>query len=257
MTAMIMQGTLAALFTSLFAGLGGFLVYVKKSYSRDNINFLLNVAAGIMLASSFFTLLVPAADRVVEMPLGKYWGAGLLVISVLSGMGMVGILHAVLPHEHEISGHHGMQMDLRSSWLFVIAIAIHKFPEGLAVGVAYAGEQLYNPRSLAIGIGLQNIPEGLMVSVSLMAIGFSRLKAAWFATMTGLMQPLGAFIGVVGAGWSMAFVPFGMAMAGGTMLFVIINEIIPETYTNKENEKHTIAIMLGFVLMMFMSIVLD
>ncbi|MGN0913842.1 MAG: ZIP family metal transporter [Alphaproteobacteria bacterium] len=256
MTTMIIQGTLAALFTSLFAGLGGFLVFFKKNYSKSNINFLLNAAAGIMLASSFFTLLVPAAGTVVSMPMGKYWGALLLVVSVLAGVGIVWILHAVLPHEHEISGHHGLQMDLRSSWLFVIAIAIHKFPEGLAVGVAYAGERLYNPESLAIGIGLQNIPEGLMVSVTLMAIGFSRLKAALFAAVTGLMQPFGALIGVIGTGWSMAFVPFGMAMAGGTMLFVIINEIIPETYANKENEKHTMAIMLGFVMMMFMSIVL-
>lgn len=253
---MLTQGIIAACYTSLFAGLGGLLIFFKKSYSRQNINFLLNVSAGVMLASSFFTLLAPAVQEVPNMEMGKYWGAFFMLAAVLVGMGIVWILHAVLPHNHEISGHHGMNIDMRASWLFVIAIAIHKFPEGLAVGVAYAGEHLHNPRSLAIGIALQNIPEGLMVAVSLVAIRFSRFKAMLFAALTGLMQPLGALLGVIGAGWSTQFVPFGMAIAGGTMLFVIINEIMPETYVKDENEKQTVAIMLGFVLMMCMSMIL-
>ncbi len=251
------QGLSASLIAGLFTCVGGFMIFLKRNYSQENINLMLNVAAGVMLAAAFFSLLVPAISGITSMSIGKYWGALLLVFSVLSGMGLVWILHAILPHEHKISAHCEPQMRLRSSWLFVIAIAIHKFPEGLAVGVAYAGEHLYNPDSLTVGIGVQNIPEGLMVAVTLMAVGFSRLKSALFASATGLVQPLGALIGVIGTGWSMNFIPFGMAVAGGTLLFVVINEILPETYTNKENKKYTAAVMLGFLFMTYLTMILE
>ena len=163
----------------------------------------------------------------------------------------------ILPHEHELTGRHGISLDLRSSWLFIIAIAIHKFPEGLAVGVAYAGEQIQNPKALALGIALQNIPEGLMVAVTLIGIGFSKFKSALFAGLTGLLQPVGAIIGILATSESEKIVPYGMIWAAGTMLFVIINEIIPETYARKNDNTNSLAIFMGFIVMTFMSIILN
>lgn len=254
---LLIHGTLAALFASLFAGLGGFMIFLKKRYSRENIDFMLNIAAGIMLASSVFTLLAPAVVSINQVEENHYWGGLWIVLALMCGVGMIWLLHAVLPHEHEYSGKHGSNaINMRSSLLFIFAIAIHKFPEGLAVGVAYAGQELFDPKALAVGIALQNIPEGLMVAVSLVAIDFSQLKAALLATLSGLMQPLGAVVGILGTGFSPKLVPFGMALAGGTMLFVIINEVLPETYIRRNEEKSSAAILIGFVFMTYLSIVL-
>ena len=239
------HGTIAAVFTSLFAGLGGFLIFCKKHYSHENIDFMLNIAAGIMLASSVFTLLAPAAASINQVEANHYLGGLWIVLAVIGGVGIIWILHD--------SGKHGEgAINMRSSLLFIFAIAIHKFPEGLAVGVAYAGQELFDPKALAVGIALQNIPEGLMVAVSLVAIRFSRLKAALLAAVSGLMQPLGALVGILGTGFS----PFGMALAGGTMLFVIINEVLPETYIRRNEEKSSAAILIGFIFMTYLSIVL-
>lgn len=254
---LLLHGTLAAVFTSLFAGLGGFLIFCKKNYSHENIDFMLNIAAGIMLASSVFTLLAPAVTSINQMEANHYLGGLWIIFAVICGVGVIWLLHAVIPHEHEYTGRHGsLAIDVRSSLLFIFAIAIHKFPEGLAVGVAYAGQELFDPKALAVGIALQNIPEGLMVAVSLVAIGFSRLKAALLAALTGLMQPLGALAGILGTGFSPKLVPFGMALAGGTMLFVIINEVLPETYIRRNKEKSSAAILIGFIFMTYLSIVL-
>ncbi len=252
----ILEGTLAAVFTSFFAAIGGFLVFLKKNYNTENINFLLNVAAGVMLSSSVFTLLAPAAASLSVGDESRYMGAFSISLAVIGGMLLVWLMHFIVPHEHEPSADLLGGIDSKSAWLFVFAIAIHKFPEGLAVGVAYAGEKLNNPNSLVIGIALQNIPEGLMVALSLVAVGWKRFSAAGIAALTGLMQPVGAMVGAFSAEISATFVPFAMAMAGGCMLFVIINEIIPQTYGCGENGKQTLAIMLGFVLMMYINMAL-
>lgn len=167
------------------------------------------------------------------------------------------MLNALLPHEHEISGHHGGMMNIGAAWLFVIAVSIHKMPEGLAIGVAYGGENLSNPESLTIGIALQNIPEGLTVAIALIAAGYSRLKAALAATLSGMMQPLGAVFGLLIADFGSLMVPLGMAFAGGAMLFVIVNEVLPETYDAKQSKKSALAFFAGFVLMCGLSIAMQ
>lgn len=154
-------------------------------------------------------------------------------------------------------GHHGMNFSLKTAWLFIIAITLHKIPEGLAVGVAYSAEDFMNPDSLVLGIALHNIPEGLTIAISLVAAKCSRLKAALTAAAIGLVQPLGAALGLVTMGISEKIVPLGMAMAGGTLLFVVINEILPETYGVKKTEKASFALFLGFICMTYMNIVLD
>ena len=258
MTETLVSGIMASLLTAGFVALGGFLVFLKKSYDRRVINFLLNAAAGIMLASTFFTLLSPAVNGAGALNMSRNMGAVLIVFSVLLGFLVIWALNLIVPHEHENGERHGVNMSISTAWLFVFAIAIHKLPEGIAVGVAIAGGEIFNPRALITGIAIQNIPEGLMVAIALIAIGYSRLKAALAASLTGLMQVIGAAIGIVGTGFSEKMIPFGMAMAGGCMLFVIVNEIIPETCcSEKGSERCSWGIFAGFLFMTYIAVIMS
>lgn len=254
-TNVFIQGFVAALVAGLVTGVGGLCIFLKKRYLKSEINQLLNLAAGVMLAASFFSLLVPAMQDIVRLEKDVYLGAFNYVAAVFSGVLIVWILNLLLPHEHNAMGHHGPHFDIRRAWLFIIAITLHKLPEGLAVGVAYGAEELVNPLSLVIGIAAHNIPEGLTVAISLVAAGYSRWRAAGTAFLIGLVQPLGAIIGLLLMDISFNIVPYGMAMAGGTLLFVVINEILPETYGQKETNRSAAAVFVGFILMTYITMV--
>ena len=222
-TDVFMQGFTAALLAGLVTGVGGLCIFLKKRYLKSEINQLLNIAAGVMMAAAFFSLLCPAMEDIVHQ------GGNILVeafsfsLAVFFGVFLVWVLNVLLPHEHNAMGHHGPHFDIKKAWLFIIAITLHKLPEGLAVGVAYGAENLINPLSLVVGIAAHNVPEGLTVAISLVGAGYSRLKAAGTAFLIGFVQPLGAIIGLLLMDISFNIVPYGMAMAGGTMLFVVIN----------------------------------
>ena len=252
-----LQGFLAALAAGLVTGVGGFCIFFKKHYLKPEINQLLNLAAGIMLAASFFSLLVPAMEEIMLEPQNIYTSALEFVAAVFGGVLLVWILNLAIPHEHNALGRHGPHFDIKKAWLFIIAITLHKLPEGLAVGVAYGAENIVNPLSLVLGIAGHNIPEGLTIAISLVAAGNSRLRAAVTACVIGLVQPLGAIIGLVMMGISFNIVPYGMALAGGTLLFVVINEILPETYGAKETNKSAAAVFIGFIVMTYLTMILD
>jgi zinc transporter, ZIP family len=145
---------------------------------------------------------------------------------------------------------------LRRIWLFVIAITLHNFPEGLAVGVGFGGGDIENGRSLAIGIGLQNFPEGLAVAVALLGQNYSRVRAFTVALMTGLVEPVGGLIGIGAVTLSEPLLPWGLAFAAGAMIFVISHEIIPETHRRGYENYGTIGLIIGLVVMMFLDVVL-
>lgn len=252
-----MYGFVAAVIAGLFTGLGGFGIYLKKRYSRGNIHAMLNVAAGVMLSASFFALLVPSMAEILKFDEDVHVAAFWYCLAVFFGVALVWLLNDLLPHEHAHLGHHGPQFSLRKAWLFIIAISLHKFPEGLAVGVAYSAEELVNPQSLVIGIALHNIPEGLTMAISLVGAGQSRLKAALISLGIGMLQPLGAVLGLMLIGLSLNIIPFAMALAGGTLLFVVINEILPETYGYKMTQKSAFAVFAGFILMTYLFMVLE
>lgn len=252
-----LQGFLAALAAGLVTGVGGFCIFFKKHYLKPEINQLLNLAAGIMLAASFFSLLVPAMEEIMLEPQNIYTSALGFVAAVFGGVLLVWILNLAIPHEHNAMGRHGPHFDIKKAWLFIIAITLHKLPEGLAVGVAYGAENIVNPLSLVLGIAGHNISEGLTIAISLVAAGNSRLRAAVTACVIGLVQPLGAIIGLFMMGISFNIVPYGMALAGGTLLFVVINEILPETYGAKETNKSAAAVFIGFIVMTYLTMILD
>lgn len=253
----LVYGIFAAVIAGLFTGVGGFAIYLKKRYSRSNINTLLNIAAGVMLSASFFALLVPSMEEILQSGGDIHVTAFWYCMAVFCGVGLVWLLNDLLPHEHNHMGHHGPFFSLKKAWLFIIAISLHKLPEGLAVGVAYGAEELVNPDSLVIGIALHNIPEGLTMAISLVGAGQSRLKSALTALMIGMLQPLGAVLGLLLIGINMQVIPFAMALAGGTLLFVVINEILPETYGFKQTQKSATALFLGFIVMTYLFIILE
>lgn len=250
------SGLWAAVIAGMFTGVGGFGVFLKKRFSRQNINSMLNIAAGVMLSASFFALLVPSMNEILKVDQDIHVAAFWYSLAIFSGVALVWLLNNLLPHEHNHMGHHGPHFSLRKAWLFIIAISLHKLPEGLAVGVAYSAEELINPESLVIGIALHNIPEGLTMAISLIGAGQSRLRAALTALCIGMLQPLGAILGLLLIGVSMKIIPFAMAMAGGTLLFVVINEILPETYGYKMNQKSAVAVFAGFIVMTYIFITL-
>lgn len=251
-----LQGMLASLLAGLVTGIGGFMIFLKRKYSQENINVMLNLAAGVMLAASFFALLVPAMQKIAEFSpdihVAGFWYCG----AVFAGVLLVWLLNAILPHEHNNMGQHGVHFSLKKAWLFIIAITLHKLPEGLAVGVAYSAEDFMNPDSLVLGIALHNIPEGLTIAVSLVAAHYSKIRAALTSLLIGMVQPFGALVGLLIMDYSDKIVPLGMAMAGGTLLFVVINEILPETYGVKNTEKSAFAVFAGFILMTYLTMVL-
>ncbi len=251
------NGIIASILAGLMTGIGGLLIFLKKNYSKNDMNIMLNISAGVMLSASFFSLLMPALKGIMILTTSNLQISFGFVGAMVLGMFVVGIINHLLPHEHEISGHHGSQIQINAAWLFVIAISIHKMPEGLAIGAAYGGINLNNPESLTIGIAIQNIPEGLMVAVTLIAAGYSRIKAFLASLISGMMQPVGAFIGLLMSSIGNLMIPLGMAFAGGAMLFVVINEVLPETYDAKQHKKSAIALFSGFIVMCGLSIIMQ
>lgn len=252
----VLSGFIASLIAGIFTGLGGFCIFLKKKYSKENINMMLNIAAGVMLSASIFSLLVPAMSEIISSNNNTYLGAVHYCGSVFLGVALVWLLNDLLPHEHNHIGHHGPSFDIKKAWLFIIAISLHKLPEGLAVGVAYGAHDLLNPVSLVLGIAIHNIPEGLIMAIALYGAGKSKIKAALISLSMGMLQPFGALIGLMLTGFNVNIIPFAMAMAGGTLLFVVINEILPETYGTNKTDKSAGAVFGGFIFMTFIFMVL-
>ena len=189
-------GSIASLLAGLGTGVGALGVFLVRKLTPQLQDGMLSAAAGVMLAASFFSLLLPGIEYGEELT-GATWSAALMVIAgLLMGAGLLFSIHQRLPHEHFTLGREGPDSArIRRIWLFIIAIALHNFPEGMAVGVGFAGGDIGNGVALAVGIGLQNIPEGLAVAVSLLAIEHSRLKSFGIAVLTGLLEPVGGLFG--------------------------------------------------------------
>lgn len=180
-----------------------------------------------------------------------------MFLGILLGGLCLWIADRLIPHEHFYKGLEGQRaVNVRRIWLFVYAITLHNFPEGLAVGVSFGTADLATGMTLALGIGLQNMPEGLVVALALATIGYSRTQSFFIALLTGLVEPIG---GLLGAGIVTIFhplLPWGLAFAAGAMLYVISDEIIPESHRKGFAREATFGLMVGFVVMLFLDVVL-
>lgn len=244
----VILGLAASLLAGLATGAGALPALFFRRVSENLLNVMLGGAAGVMLAATAFSLIAPGIDY------GNLLWPGKGVIAVAFGMMIgVGFLHFAdrwLPHDHAFFlVPQGDRKSSRKIWLFIIAITIHNFPEGLSVGVSFGGEDWRNGVVLAIAIGLQNIPEGLAVALPLVGLGYARGKAVWIATLTGLVEPVGGLLGITAVTLFTPVLPLGMGFAAGAMLFVICDEIIPETHKGRNPRAATFGVMAGFILM--------
>ena len=244
------MGILASTLAGLATGVGALPALFFKNVPDKVLNTMLGGAAGVMLAATSFSLIVPGIEH--GNTLWPGYGVYVVVIGMLFGAIFLDRIDKWLPHEHFFMGHEGPSSKLKRVWLFVIAITIHNFPEGLAVGVGFGAGDVGAGTSLAIGIGLQNMPEGLAVALPLMSLGYSRFKAIGIATLSGLVEPIGGLLGVGAITAFYPILPFGLAFAAGAMLFVISDEIIPETHSKGKSRLATFGVMIGFVIMMEM-----
>ena len=248
-------GSVAAVATAL----GTVPVMFSQTLSERVQDTLFGFGAGVMLAACAFSLIIPGLEAAKAQNLagGSPWAAGSVIgLSILLGGAVLMLMDKLLPHEHFIKGREGMDGEavrkLRRTWLFVFAIALHNLPEGLAIGVGYAGNDGLRGNALATGIAIQDVPEGLVVAVALLAAGYKRWIAVGLGMASGLVEPLGAVLGASIIGWSAALLPWGLGFAAGAMLFVISHEIIPESHRKGHEAYATSGLMIGFVLMMLL-----
>jgi len=231
--------------------LGALPALVLRGLPQRIEDSLLGMAAGMMLAASAFSLLLPGLESGASLLGSKPLGAGVVVIGMAFGVLLMLGLDAFIPHEHDKTGPCGPGYERCSRiWLFVFAIAVHNLPEGMAIGVSFSQADMAVGLPLTTAIALQDIPEGLAVALALRSAGFAPRFAVLVAIATGLLEPVGALLGVgLSSGLTLAY-PTGLGLAAGAMIFVVSHEVIPETHRNGHQTPATLGLMVGFALMM-------
>ena len=245
----LIGGSIAALATAL----GTVPVLLAQKFSQRTYDTLLGFGAGVMLAASSFSLILPALSAAKQQGAGSWGAGGIVGAGILLGGLFLLLIDRVVPHEHFVKGAEGPQARaMKRIWLFVFAISLHNLPEGLAIGVAYAGTDPVAALALATGISIQDVPEGLVVALALRSVGYSKPISAGLGVLSGLIEPVAAVLGAAVIGISTSLLPWGLAAAAGAMLFVISHEIIPESHRQGHERSATCGRMLGFVLMMLL-----
>jgi ZIP family zinc transporter len=231
--------------------LGALPALVLRGIPQRIEDSLLGFAAGMMLAASAFSLLLPGLAAGADILGHKGLAAGVVVLGMALGVLLMLGLDEFTPHEHDKTGPCGPGHERCGRvWLFVLAIALHNLPEGMAIGVSFAQGDLGVGLPLTTAIALQDIPEGLAVALAMNAAGYAALRAVGIAAVSGLLEPLGALLGVgLASGLALAY-PVGLGLAAGAMIFVVSHEVIPETHRNGHQTPATIGLMIGFALMM-------
>ena len=232
---------------------GALLAIGLGTISSRTQDTMLGFAAGMMLAASSFSLILPGLDAAKAITGSSFGAAGTVVVGLALGAVLMLGLDRFTPHEHESTGPCGPDCErINRVWLFVFAITLHNLPEGMAIGVGFSGGDLGVGIPLASAISIQDIPEGLAVALALRTTGLSALAAALIAAVSGLMEPLGALVGVgISSGYALAY-PMSLGLAAGAMIFVVSHEIIPETHRNGHQTSATLGLMGGFAVMMFL-----
>lgn len=260
----VLQALIATGFTYLMTAAGAAVVFFFKSINRKVLDGMLGFAAGVMIAASFWSLLAPAIELAKENGSRPWMPAA---VGFLLGGVFLRLLDALLPHLHmntpkaEVEGLH---TTWRRSVLLILAITLHNFPEGLAVGVAFGAAaagipaaSLAGAAALAVGIGIQNFPEGAAVSVPLRREGLSRFRCFWYGQLSGLVEPLAGVLGAFAVSSMRAVLPYALAFAAGAMIYVVVEELIPESQAEQNNDIATVGVMVGFALMMILDVALS
>lgn len=254
----VAQAWAAGWMAAAATALGTLPVWFSAPPSDRTRDVLMGFGAGVMLAASVFSLLVPALDAAAELGHQGWVRASIVGAGVLLGAGLLMVMERVMPHQHFIKdepvrGRAGASRPRQQRlWLFVMAITLHNVPEGVAMGVAFGGTDAAQASALATGIAIQDVPEGLVIATALVAAGVHRLPAVLLGAASGVVEPIGALGAAWMMDWSTLLLPWGLALAAGAMLFVISHEIIPETHRQGHEVQATAGLMVGFVLMMML-----
>ena len=259
----VLQALFATLFTWFVTALGAAAVFFFKKVEKKYLDAMLGFAAGVMTAASFWSLLAPSIDLAEQMGITP-WVPPL--IGFLLGGAFLRLVDRILPHLHigdPMEKAEGLPSNLKKSVLMVLAITLHNIPEGLAVGVAFGAVAAGIPSAsmagavaLALGIGLQNFPEGTAVSVPLRREGFSRKKAFFYGQLSGMVEPISGVLGAALVLLMRPILPYALAFAAGAMIFVVVEEAIPESQNSGNTHIATLGAMLGFAVMMSLDVAL-
>ena len=242
--------------------LGSAMVFLMKKHINKKIEkLLLGFAAGVMIAASIWSLLIPAMDMTKEQG-GIAWIPA--AIGFAGGVIFLLILDKIIPHLHLKSEKpEGIKAKLKNSTMMILAVTLHNIPEGMAVGVVIAGMLSENTGitltaalALSIGIAIQNFPEGAIISMPLRAEGVSKLKAFLYGALSGIVEPLGAILTILLTSTVLPILPYILAFAAGAMIYVVVEELIPESQAGEHSDIGTIGVSVGFVLMMILDVTL-
>lgn len=259
----VVQALLATLFTYGMTAAGAAPVFFVNRVNQKLMDGMLGLAAGVMIAASFWSLLAPAIALSEELAVPPWLPA---VIGFLAGGGFLWLVDKILPHLHKdfaMAEAEGIKTSWQRSTLLVSAITLHNFPEGLAVGVAFGavaggieGASLSGAIALALGIGIQNLPEGTAVAMPLRREGFSRLKSFLYGQFSGLVEPIAGVLGASVVFFMRPVLPYALAFAAGAMIFVVAEELIPEAQRKGDTDIPTLGVMAGFAIMMTLDVAL-
>jgi len=256
-----LQALVATIFTWFMTALGAGMVFFTKEVNRKLLDTMLGFSGGVMIAASYWSLLAPAIEISESMNVPSWLppATGFL----LGGVFLWGI-DRILPHLHlgfPMEEAEGIKTNLKRTTLLVLAITIHNIPEGLAIGVAFGAlasnmefTTLVGAISLAVGIGIQNFPEGLAVSMPLRREGLSVFKSFWYGQLSGVVEPIASVLGALTVTASHAILPYALSFAAGAMIYVTVEELIPESQRSGNTDLATLGLMLGFTTMMILDV---
>lgn len=258
----VLQALTATTFTWLMTAFGAATVFfTRKNVTKFGANLMLGFAGGVMLAASYWSLLAPALSMSEHLGNLSWVPAA---VGFVGGALFLRFADMLLPHLHYYANiKDGPKSSLKRSTLLMFAVTLHNFPEGLAVGVAFGAAAsgapeagVFGAAALALGIGLQNIPEGAVISLPLRAEGMSKFKAFMFGQASGLAEPIAGVIGAMAVVWMAPILPYALAFSAGAMVFVVVEEVIPESQAGEHGDLATMALVFGFTLMMILDVAL-
>ena len=259
----VIQSLFGTLFTWGVTALGAAGVYLSTEISRKLLDAMLGFAAGVMIAASYWSLLAPSIEISETLGVPSYLPPA---IGFLLGGLALWLIDRLLPHLHlglPMSEAEGIKTTWQRSVLLILAITMHNIPEGMAIGVAFGaaaagipGASTSGAIALALGIGIQNFPEGLAISAPLRREGFSRFRSWWYGQLSAIVEPIGAVIGAAAVITMRQILPYALAFAAGAMIYVVIEELIPEAQNGQNTDIATAGAMLGFTVMMILDVAL-
>lgn len=259
----VTQALMGTTFTWFLTALGASIVLFFRNMSRRWLDFLLGFTGGVMVAASFWSLLTPALEM-SEATYGKAFSWIPAAIGFIIGAGFIFVCDKIIPHLHLNADTHESE-GLKTTWnrtiLLVLAITLHNIPEGLAIGVSFGAAALGDPHfsmtaaiALTIGIGIQNFPEGIAVAMPLRRQGVSPLKSFWWGQLSAIVEPIAGVLGAIAVLHAQPILPYALSFAAGAMIYVVVEEVIPETQRDKYADFATMGFMIGFIIMMALDV---